>query len=366
MNMKPDRSDYEIWFTDWLDGNLDEEQTIALMIFLGENPDLMEELDGLASVMLKAPNEEGYLKKNRLYKQPEDLSESQFEFLCIADLENDITPEQKKELERITGENKEKSKVNDLFHLTRLRPPSVSFTRKGKLKKLTAGEKTLRLALIGLSSAAAVILLLLNTLFSPADKHNLDFNTTLISANDTILIGIPGRIIAHGKIIAEKATASTSRQEKAIIPAVTLEKDDIPSDPETEDLLPETVRTAPLSVMPVFIPEAMIAYRRPSAQSLIEFNPVYIPPLFDDNRSNVDKFLARVFHEKIMRDTIMPVRPVERFDLAHAGINGLNKLLGWEMALGKNLDENGEIRSYYFSSKLLKFKAPAKKQVDTL
>ena len=42
MKTKPDRSDYEIWFTDWLDGTLDEEKTIALMIFLGENPDLRE------------------------------------------------------------------------------------------------------------------------------------------------------------------------------------------------------------------------------------------------------------------------------------------------------------------------------------
>jgi len=110
----------------------------------------------------------------------------------------------------------------------------------------------------------------------------------------------------------------------------------------------------------------MLAYQKPSPQSLIDFNPGYLPPLVGDNRSNVDRFLARIFHEKIMKDTIMPVRPVERYDLAHAGINGLNKLLGWEMALGKNLDGNGEVRSYYFSSKLLKFKAPAKKQDDTL
>ena len=55
-----------------------------------------------------------------------------------------------------------------------------------------------------------------------------------------------------------------------------------------------------------------------------------------------------------------------RSDLAKAGITGLNKLLGWEMSLQKNTDESGDIKSYYFSSRLLKFKAPVKKSANNL
>jgi len=36
------------------------------------------------------------------------------------------------------------------------------------------------------------------------------------------------------------------------------------------------------------------------------------------------------------------------------------------MSLQKNTGENGEIKSYYFSSRLLKFKAPVKKSTNNL
>jgi len=85
-----------------------------------------------------------------------------------------------------------------------------------------------------------------------------------------------------------------------------------------------------------------------------------------DNRSNVELFLARLFHERIMKDKNAGTRPVESFEIAQAGITGLNKLFGWEIALQKNTDENGDTRSYNFSSRLLKFNAPVKKPVKPL
>jgi len=57
---------------------------------------------------------------------------------------------------------------------------------------------------------------------------------------------------------------------------------------------------------------------------------------------------------------------VESFEIAQAGITGLNKLFGWEIALNKNTDTNGEIRSYNYSSRLLKFNAPVKKSIKAL
>ena len=45
--MQIDRSNYEIWFIDWLDGNLNSLQVEQLKLFLDQNPDLREELDDL-------------------------------------------------------------------------------------------------------------------------------------------------------------------------------------------------------------------------------------------------------------------------------------------------------------------------------
>ncbi len=48
--MQIDRSNYEIWFIDWLDGNLTGKEIEQLKLFLDQNPDLREEFNDLAPV----------------------------------------------------------------------------------------------------------------------------------------------------------------------------------------------------------------------------------------------------------------------------------------------------------------------------
>jgi len=43
--MQIDRSNYEIWLIDWLDGKLDDPEVEQLQRFLGDNPDIKEEYD---------------------------------------------------------------------------------------------------------------------------------------------------------------------------------------------------------------------------------------------------------------------------------------------------------------------------------
>jgi hypothetical protein len=50
--MKPDRTSYEIWLVDYLDGNLDSGQAGLLMAFIEENPDIKEEFEGLSGIVL--------------------------------------------------------------------------------------------------------------------------------------------------------------------------------------------------------------------------------------------------------------------------------------------------------------------------
>jgi hypothetical protein len=127
----------------------------------------------------------------------------------------------------------------------------------------------------------------------------------------------------------------------------------------------EIVRAEFLPKFNVPIPEKIFKSSFITGNNLIPFEPGYLP-LFEDERSNVDRFIARLFHEKIMKDTISGYRPVRTYDIAVAGITGLNKLFGWEMAFNKNTDETGEIKSYYFSSKLIKINAPVKKPENAL
>jgi hypothetical protein len=95
--------------------------------------------------------------------------------------------------------------------------------------------------------------------------------------------------------------------------------------------------------------------------TLIALNSSAIIPEYDDGRSKLSRFIARTFREKILKEKGVKDSPLKAYEIAEAGVSGLNKLLGWEMALDKRNDENGELKSVYFSSKILKFNAPVKK-----
>ncbi len=364
--MKPDRSNYETWFTDLLDGNLSEKQIEELKVFLKENPDLNEELNGLTLITLTPPDFT-FNGKEDLGKSPESLSEEQFEYLCIASLENDLTPGQKAEMNEIIGRDEMKRKSFNRIQKLKLKPLPVSFAGKSSVKKLTTGQKIFRLSVIGLSAAATIAIIISIFLFTPDNNKREATQTAQNLTVDTLIL------VSRQGIVSIKAEAKTA--DKSIKPAIKESIREISvsvaSVPLSELIDHETdsaflfQREESPGMLKVAIRDNIITAFRPEANAIMAFDPGYIPPLID-SRSNVQIFLARIFHEKIMKDNRSGTRPVESYEIAQAGIKGLNKLFGWEIALHKNTDENGDIRSYNFSSRLLKFNAPVKKSVKAL
>ena len=365
--MKPDRSNYEIWFTDLLDGNLSEKQVEELKVFLKENPDLNEELNGLTLITLNPPDFTFSGKKD-LGKSPESLSEEQFEYLCIANLENDLTPRQKAEMNEIIGRDEMKRKSFERIQNLKLKPLPVSFSGKSSVKKLTIGQKIFRLSAIGLSAAATIALIVFIFLLAPVNSKRGIQQIAQDITPDTLIIESRQGIVS-GKAEAKTAGKSIKPIIKKSIPEISVSEVPVPLaekiDREITDSVSLFQRAEPVVILKVAIPENTITAFRPEANAILTFDPGYIPPLID-YRSNVQIFLARIFHEKIMKDTKAGTRPVESYEIAQAGIKGLNKLFGWEIALHKNTDENGDIRSYNFNSRLLKFNAPVKKSVEAL
>jgi len=104
--MQIDRSNYEIWLIDWIDGNLSELQVEQLQLFLRENPDIKEEFNELTTLRL-LPVEKSFPHKNQLKKTTADISGSQFEYLCLAFLENDLSANQQTELKESLEQDQE-------------------------------------------------------------------------------------------------------------------------------------------------------------------------------------------------------------------------------------------------------------------
>ena len=361
--MRIDKSNYEIWLIDWLDGNLSDLQVEELRFFLNENPALSDEFDGMSVVSLK-PSERSFPHKDRLKKSTADLSGSQFEYHCVAHLENDLSSDQQTELMESIDQDPEKKRTFELIQKIRLEPVDITYKYKSNLIRKTPLQKVIRLSVIGLSAAATIALLILTYLKVPgnlpeeinATSQNIVIDSTLfnrtadnvpvklITAKGTLLPKLKREILFAG--VQDNNPVITQPDQTVLIAYDSLHRN--PYDPEIQ-----------LTKIPFY---TKIDLKTISVSNTLVASDANLRiPGDDDGRSNLSRFISKTFREKILKETSSKNSPLKAYEIAEAGVTGLNKLLGWEMALDKNNDENGELRSVYFSSKILKFNAPVKK-----
>lgn len=145
--MNINRNNYEEYFIDYLDGKLDEQETACLMLFLGENPDLEDELNMLSKVELQKPVIK-FPKKDTLkhfdFSNPSSIFSKPDEF-CIAFLEGDLDETRKNQFEKEILNNSELSKTFELTKKCKLEPDTtIVFNKKSLLKKSSGRVITLR------------------------------------------------------------------------------------------------------------------------------------------------------------------------------------------------------------------------------
>jgi hypothetical protein len=361
--MKIDRSNYEIWLIDWLDGNLNDYQIEQLQHFLTGNPDLKEESDDLTMFRLN-PSGKTFSHKNQLKKTTADLSLSQFEYLSVANLENDLSAEDKTELLESIEHDQEKKISFEVIQKIRLSPGNLSYKHKKRLIKKTIAQNAIRWSLIGLS-AAAIVTLVINTSVSKPHELNIDSNKT----SQSVSIDRASQKQATGK------TSNDVKEDTRTIPGKIQKETIIASSLKTSSALPEIKNTlhtendslsksaglSRTSIDKINVPPSIDLKGEPIPNTLVALNPSATFPEYDDGRSKLSRFIARTFREKILKENKAKDSPLKAYELAKAGVSGLDKLLGWEMALDEKKDVNGVLKSVYFSSKILKFNAPIKK-----
>jgi hypothetical protein len=360
--MKPDRSNYEIWLIDWLDGKLSESDAEELRRFLELNPDLQEEFNELSSVNLNASSET-FSRKKQVQKDTSQLTDSQFELLCAGYLEGDLNNSQISELEEITSLLPEKRKIFEQIQKTKLTAPKVVFLNKRRLLKTSPFQKVIRISAISLSAAAAIFLFFISLPGKNTELNQILSSTSVAIANDS----------------AEIHSGNTSAVNKITEPAATIKKPKIVVKKKDAPLLTEAVMPSNLQEVidsiqtrtPVKTDNINIVSFTTSVEvshPLITNNliasadiPVY---QYDyDETPKLTRFIAKTFREKILGEKSSGEAPLKGYEIAEAGVSGLNKLLGWDMSLEKNIDTKGELNSVYFSSKLVSFNTPVKNSV---
>lgn len=148
------RKNYEAYFVDYLEGNLDVKLVDAFIEFLQKNPDLKEELK-LFETVEAVPENAPFMKKDKLYKAKYD-KEDAFNHAAIANLEGDISGKEKREFENYLSSHPDKQEDIGLFNKTILTADeNIQFEHKNKLYK-KPGRKVL---LIWAGRVAAVLIL---------------------------------------------------------------------------------------------------------------------------------------------------------------------------------------------------------------
>jgi hypothetical protein len=356
--MKPDRTNYEIWLVDYLDGNLDGEQVRQLLSFLEENPDIREEFDGLSVIPLHF-EEVSFRNRTSLKRSADELSEAQFELLCVASLENDLSPEQKRELDDIITGNEERRKSAELLSRIKLKPSEHTFRYKHRLKKLTLPQKLIRVSAIGLS-AAATILIMFTVLKNPVQVtgYQLPATGSLEKGNEEsknqTVVNVPDKKEELKVPIAENLIKNLNESASG----------DVRSLSENKPIADSSLQVANTEINSIAkitgiteVPQESV----PVNASLVAMNLTPVDPFNEEGGNAVGNFFSRIIREKVLKSPNPERGNLKAYEVADAGITGLNKLFGSNMKLEKTLAENGEVRSVYFNSRLLKINAPVKK-----
>jgi hypothetical protein len=360
--MKPDRSNYEFWIIDWLDGNLTEEQAAIFESFLADNPDLLEEAEMAANSKL-SPQDINMENKNRLLREVTELPASQFEHLSVAFLENDITTEETRELNMILESDPEKKVLFDTIQKTKLQVQAQhQYNYKDKLlrkeKYFTIGTRQR----IWLSSAAAVAVLVVSYFLLPGNNNSLISEETIEDLSSGTREEIVFQKIAFSdpadgnKLLEENQKSEPRINFTAELPEQISTTELTAARPVNDYIQGMLTEAGKVEVIKPYRP----AYDHVSL-SLTALN-IEVPDFENDyDGTRLARFISRNFREKILKEENPGMDPLKPYELAEAGIEGLNKLFGWEMALVQNTDEEGELQSVYFSSKILKFNSPVKK-----
>jgi hypothetical protein len=354
--MEINRSNYEIWLIDWLDGNLNDLQVAKVQLFLNHNPDLKNDFEDISTFRLN-PSEIEFKGKTPLKKSTADLTDKQFEYLCVASLERDISVSQKAELNEIIKQDQVKRRSFETIQKLRLSPLDISYPYKKHLIKRAVSQKIIRWSIVGLSAAATIALLVTTSQLIP--------RALLINSKDGMLsVSVTGNNSRAGMLSV--SNNKPVKPIRSLKPEVTSKESEIISEKDPGlSLTADTIIRVPaiegIQISNIPFPDNVDKNTRISKTTLVVSNHTNASSSFDEERSNVGRFIAKNFREIFLKEKTPKDSPLKGYEIAEVGVTGLNKLLGWEMALDKNNDENGELKSVYFSSKILKFNTPVKK-----
>lgn len=350
--MKITRDNYEVYFLDYLEGNLDEKQVDEFIDFLKENSDLKAELELLTPVKMELENII-FSGKEKLYKEKYDL-EQEFNRAAVARLEGDLQENEIDEFENYLSKHPEKQKEAALFEKTRLKADeSIVFKKKNKLYHYATG-KTILLW----STRIAAILVLALLVYRVAD--------TISNQN----------IISESQVAVSEKKTKAEPAEPTVIPEKPEKKEEpVPADNKiSEPLKKAEPKAEPVKSLrenttgriehekiaqirlPLEIPEKL-----PVIQASISVQ--HTEAALAQMKIELPEPSPEIYEERLLADVVKEKTGIGNLSLnkvAKAGLNFVSAVSGEKFSFDTN--EEGQITELNYDSRLLAFSVPTKNE----
>ena len=335
------RSNYEIYFLDYHEGNLTESQRRELMSFLDQNPDLKEEFDSFVNVSVEPDQSTVFFNKDSL-KKIEGVNLSNYKTWLVAYTEDDLNDSQKKDVDRFLAAHPDLKSELDLFRRTRTVPDyTIVFKDKNSLKR---GGRVIAFSRVNyrvMAIAASLVLLLISIYVFRQQKDN-----TPQTAEKTITPPVNSKEgvnqidsinLNKEKIEIEKNLPAPEKADRPVVADHRRKKEAAPSNRNQSNH--EIQEPAPQVVQNKLVPvDSVMNVHRPLQE-----------PVFANNSTPVSKpqreqDLRDIFNEQDMKDLgLASNAPTTSekdnlWSLASKGASRLSKRTGQPISIGKTND----------------------------
>ncbi|MEI6139873.1 MAG: hypothetical protein WCP85_11450 [Mariniphaga sp.] len=348
--MKITRSNYESWFLDYLEGNLDPSLSKEFQSFLEQNPDLALELED--KDLIKLSKDEGihFGGKDQLKKSIVD-AQIEFQERSVAYLEGDLPLNERIDFEMGLSNNPVLSEEVRLFRTMKLiADQSILFPEKRNLKK---GRGRI-IPLWTKFAAVAAVILLAYLLYQPDQNFQVPINKEV-----AILTGQTDK----DSVLSERKTKG---EEK---PAIKIPR--INQTRKVPAVVPEKHKSKSIEEKPEKSAVPIQQLRSPEAEpSLLKLKGVNL-----GQPGDIELAVSTLNHQisisndlilsELLKAQLSEMRNSgdrEFLSTEHLGVSGLHlfaKLTGKRLTARK--DEDGTVKSISYNSKLLAFSIPVNK-----
>jgi len=332
--MEINRENYESIMVDYLDGNLTPEREAELMLFLFNNPDIAEEIEGLKEVTID-PSHTLYPQKKSLKKnitQPFGIN-NEVDYLCIAELEGDISEEEKERLKKLIEKDNSIQLTKTVFTNTKLVVPhEIVYPYKSGLKRLLVIPIRRTTYRIAMSIAATVTIMF-------AVYTVVDLNTSSLIVTETSKpTTIKEQSFTTPQADVEKPSKySTTENRQNIRQTTELKSIEETNTKNLTDNIREEVVIEKIQLLPVKL------------DYIAQIDPVKLDISAPINKHEI---IAETTNSTIVQNS-SSTKEYTLSDLANIGLKRVANSLGIEYNIKKN--DKGKVEKLSIESSLLAF-----------